>query len=97
MVMTGDNMQLSEELIKLATPQVSVLIGTLHFEFLNFFVLESLPAGIVLGISWINQHYPVIDWEQGDVISGGPKCHGSSISMLLRSASLSQGSALILE
>ncbi|CAJ0922029.1 unnamed protein product, partial [Ranitomeya imitator] len=62
------------ETVNLVTEEVELQIGALHREKLAFYVLPSLSHSFLLGLPWLRDHEPTLDWRTGDVLPWGQSC-----------------------
>uniref|UniRef100_A0A7N8YQF8 Gypsy retrotransposon integrase-like protein 1 n=1 Tax=Mastacembelus armatus TaxID=205130 RepID=A0A7N8YQF8_9TELE len=50
-----------------------------HQEMVSFHVIKTHEPTIVLGITWLQQHNPYLDWKTGRVPNWCPSCHVSCL------------------
>ncbi|KAI2661123.1 Transposon Tf2-9 polyprotein [Labeo rohita] len=53
---------------------ITVNIGLLHKEDIQFLVLEGATVDIILGCPWLVKHDPIISWGFGEVLKWGEGC-----------------------
>ncbi|MGL5596555.1 MAG: retropepsin-like aspartic protease [Aeromonas sp.] len=71
---------LDKELIQYQAPTITFRVGCLHSEPITLMVLEGSTAEVVLGLPWIAQHNPVINWRSGEVEKWSFQCLSHCIS-----------------
>ena len=54
-----------------------------HSEIIRFYVLPSPHSPIVLGLTWLKQHNPHIDWVSSSVASWSIYCHSHCLQSAL--------------
>ncbi len=59
-----------------------MLIGTLHFEFIKFYVIHSPNYPIILGLPWLCTHNPHISWREGQILQWGTTCQERCLSKI---------------
>ncbi|XP_073446703.1 LOW QUALITY PROTEIN: uncharacterized protein [Dendrobates tinctorius] len=67
--------------VEFITDEISMSVGTLHNEQMSFFVIHNLSDPVVLGMPWLHQHNPVIDWRIGDIVRWSPRCQNHCMSL----------------
>lgn len=80
----------SHHVINKQTVPLSLMVSGNHQETISFLVMDCPVTPMVLGSPWLRLHKPQVDWDTGDIISWGVRCH----SDCLRSARVSETSPL---
>ncbi|XP_072770759.1 DNA-binding protein RFX2 isoform X1 [Nerophis lumbriciformis] len=57
------------------TQPLSLKLSGNHFESINFLIIPSRSAPVVLGLTWLAKHNPHIDWVKTTIINWGLFCH----------------------
>lgn len=65
------------------TEFLQLLLSGNHRETIQFHVMPSSRAPIVLGLPWLQKHNPHIDWSAGKVVSWSSFCHASCLQSAL--------------
>lgn len=78
----------SHHVIHRQTVPLTLMVSGNHQETITFLVMDCPVTPMVLGIPWLRLHKPHVDWDTGEIISWGLKCHSSC----LRSARVSDAS-----
>ncbi|CAJ0963069.1 unnamed protein product, partial [Ranitomeya imitator] len=73
-IMAIDKTPLAKNVVKFVSKEFILKVGSCHQERITCFVLDNLPAGLVLGFPWLLVHNPVIDWEARNIVKWGPNC-----------------------
>ncbi len=82
-----DGRPLGEGRVLRITEEVKLQIGTLHSEFIQFYVIHSPNHSIILGIPWLRTHNPHISWREGPIVQWGSTCHEHCLSKIPRASS----------
>ena len=82
LVATIVNGQTLPKPIQFITAPVKLQVGVLHSEEISFYVLPDSTDPVILGLPWLQQHSPVLDWRKGDILCWGPQCQTSCLSMV---------------
>lgn len=77
-----DSTPLGNGRVEFCTPEVTLTVGVSHSEICSFLVLKNLPADLVLGLPWLQDHNPVINWSSGELEKWGSKCNQCCKSIL---------------
>lgn len=65
------------------TKPVPLILSGNHREYIQFHLISSPSAPIVLGHPWLRKHNPHIDWSAGKLISWSPFCHSTCLQSAL--------------
>ncbi len=66
------------------TESVTLRIGTLHSERIQFYVIRSPTHPLILGLPWLRTHDPQISWREGQITEWGPTCQERCLSKITR-------------
>ncbi|XP_075046976.1 IgGFc-binding protein-like [Mixophyes fleayi] len=66
------------------TPPLHLTVGTLHSEFLTFYMINCPSVPVILGHPWLQLHNPVIDWTQGEITQWRSPCSQTCLKLTLR-------------
>ncbi len=69
------------------TVSVTLRIGTLHSERIQFYVIRSPTHLLILGLPWLRTHDPQISWREGQITEWGPTCQERCLSKITRNPS----------
>ncbi len=69
------------------TESVTLRIGTLHSERIQFYVIRSPTHPLILGLPWLRTHDPQISWREGQITEWGPTCQERCLSKITRNPS----------
>ncbi len=75
-----DGRPLSEGRVQRITEEVKLQIGTLHYEFIQFYVIHSPNHSIILALPWLRTHNPHISWREGQIVQWDSTCHEHCLS-----------------
>ncbi len=64
------------------TEEVKLLIGTLHSEFIKFYIIHSPNHPIIFGLPWLCTHNPHISWREGQIFQWGTMCQERCLSKI---------------
>ncbi len=56
--------------------------GILHQETIQFYLISTSHAPIILGLPWLRKHNPNISWQESQTISWNENCFSSCISSI---------------
>ncbi|XP_077336648.1 protein orai-2 isoform X1 [Lithobates pipiens] len=73
------------------TVPLSMAVGALHLEIIQFQVISSPRFPLVIGYPWLQRHNPSFDWPRAEVLSWSPQCSETwflKVSKVLYTASL---------
>ena len=56
------------------TTPINLRVSGTHSESIKFLLIKSSQAPVVLGLSWLQRHNPLIDWSAGAIISWNLIC-----------------------
>ena len=59
---------------------IHLQVGDLHKEHISCYVLDGLPAPMVLGLPWLVTHNPVVDWQAGEIVEWSEHCKDNCLS-----------------
>ncbi len=79
-----DGRPLSKGKILRLTEPVTLHIGTLHSEEIQFYVINSPTHPLILGLPWLRTHDPQISWREGQITEWGPACQERCLSKITR-------------
>ncbi len=79
-----DGRPLSKGKILRLTEPVTLHIGTLHSEEIQFYVIHSPTHPLILGLPWLRTHDPQISWREGQITEWGPACQERCLSKITR-------------
>ncbi len=71
------------KILRLTEP-VTLRIGTLHSERIQFYVIRSPTHPLILGLPWLRTHDPQISWREGQITEWGPTCQERCLSKITR-------------
>jgi hypothetical protein len=71
------------------TTPISLQVSGNHIETIQFLLVESLQVPVVLGLSWLQQHNPSIDWSTCAIVGWSPFCHTHCLKSALPAPDLS--------
>ncbi|CAJ0934476.1 unnamed protein product [Ranitomeya imitator] len=63
-----------QETITQVTLEVELQVGALHKERIAFYVLAGLSHPMLLGLPWLRNHEPILDWRNGNILRWGEFC-----------------------
>ncbi|XDV25876.1 hypothetical protein PO909_029709 [Leuciscus waleckii] len=52
----------------------------LHRELIQFYILQAPHIPVILGLPWLREHDPLIQWTSGQIISWGESCFSDCLS-----------------
>ncbi len=79
-----DGRPLSKGKILRLTEPVTLHIGTLHSEEIQFYVIHSPTHPLILGLPWLRTYDPQISWREGQITEWGPACQERCLSKITR-------------
>ncbi|XP_023806908.1 uncharacterized protein LOC105356774 isoform X2 [Oryzias latipes] len=53
-----------------------------HFEFIRFHVLKNTDINVILGLSWLQQHNPQVDWRSGRILTWDTGCYNNCLGAM---------------
>ncbi len=83
-----DGRPLGEGRVSRITEEAKLLIGTLHSEFIKFYVIHSPNHPIILGLPWLRTHNPHISWREGQVLQWGTTCQERCLSKIPKASTI---------
>lgn len=72
------NGKLLTRVIHITAPILLILSGN-HQETVQLFVISSPLSPVVLGLPWLEQHNPHIDWSTASIVSWSDYCHAHGL------------------
>lgn len=79
-----DDRPIGEGKVLHITEEVKLQIGTLHSEYIRFYVIHSPNHAIILGLPWLRTHNPCISWREGQIIQWDATCQNHCLSRITR-------------
>ncbi len=64
------------------TEEVKLQIGTLHSEFIQFYIIYLPNHSIILRLPWLHTHNPLISWREGQILQWDSTCHERCLSKI---------------
>ncbi|KAJ8012622.1 hypothetical protein DPEC_G00044780 [Dallia pectoralis] len=61
------------------TIPLSLHLSGNHTETIQFYIISSSHAPVILGQPWLRQHNPHFDWTSGSVVSWSSYCHSTCL------------------
>ncbi len=89
-----DGRPLGEGRVSRITEEVKLLIGTLHSEFIKFYVIHSPNHPTILGLPWLHTHNPHISWREGQILQWGTTCQERCLSKIPKAATTPSSSTV---
>ncbi len=62
------------------TSRLKLTTGALHQESIQFYIISTVHASVILGLPWLRRHNPSISWRDSQIINWGVNCHTQCIS-----------------
>lgn len=62
------------------TQELVMQTGLLHTETIQFYILPTSNASIILGLPWLQCHDPHISWKEGQIIQWNNACYPKCLS-----------------
>ncbi len=87
-----DGHPLGEGRVSHITEEVKLLIGTLHSEFIKFYIIHSTNHRIILGLPWLRTHNPHISWREGQILQWGTTCQECCLSKIPKASATTSSS-----
>ncbi len=56
------------------TSRLTLVTGALHQEIIQFYIISTLHAPIILGLPWLRKHNPSISWLDSQITGWGSMC-----------------------
>uniref|UniRef100_A0A3B3RW46 DUF4939 domain-containing protein n=1 Tax=Paramormyrops kingsleyae TaxID=1676925 RepID=A0A3B3RW46_9TELE len=76
---TGERM--ADGVIHYRTVPLEMRVGALHLESLEVLVLPKTRDLLILGLPWLRQHNPHVDWVTGEILAWSRKCTNKCLSI----------------
>ncbi len=89
-----DGRPLGEGRVFCITEEVKLLIGTLHSEFIKFYVIHSPNNPIILGLPWLRTHHPHISWREGQILQWGTTCQERCLAKIPKASTTPSSSTV---
>ncbi len=64
------------------TSRLKLTTGALHQESIQFYIIPTVHASVILGLPWLRRHNPNISWRDSQIINWGANCHTQCISQV---------------
>ncbi len=64
------------------TSRLTLTTGALHHESIQFYIIPTAHASIILGLPWLRRHNPGISWQDSQIIRWGANCFSQCISQV---------------
>ncbi len=64
------------------TSRLMLTTGALHRESIQFYIIPTAHASIILGLPWLRKHNPSISWRDSQIINWGANCLSQCISQV---------------
>uniref|UniRef100_A0A8C7Y9I5 Gypsy retrotransposon integrase-like protein 1 n=1 Tax=Oryzias sinensis TaxID=183150 RepID=A0A8C7Y9I5_9TELE len=65
----------------LVTESIKMQIDN-HFELVRFHILRNTEIPIILGLSWLQQHNPQLNWRSGRILAWDVNCHSNCLGAM---------------
>ncbi len=56
------------------TSRLTLITGALHQEIIQFYIISTLHAPVILGLPWLRKHDPSISWRDSQITGWGSTC-----------------------
>ncbi len=56
------------------TSCLTLVTGALHQEIIQFYIISTLHAPVILGLPWLRKHDPSISWRDSQITGWGSTC-----------------------
>ncbi len=56
------------------TARLTLVTGALHQEIMQFYIIPTLHAPVILGLPWLRKHNPSISWQDAEITGWGSRC-----------------------
>ncbi len=56
------------------TSRLTLVTGALHQEIIQFYIISTLHAPVILGLPWLRKHDPSISWRDSQITGWGSTC-----------------------
>ncbi len=64
------------------TSRLKLTTGALHQESIQFYIIPTMHASVILGLPWLRRHNPSISWRDCQIINWGADCLTQCISQV---------------
>ncbi len=64
------------------TSRLTLTTGALHHESIQFYIIPTAHASVILGLPWLRRHNPSISWRDSQIINWGANCFSQCISQV---------------
>ncbi len=64
------------------TSRLMLTTGALHRQSIQFYIIPTAHASIILGLPWLRKHNPSISWRHSQIINWGANCLSQCISQV---------------
>ncbi len=64
------------------TSRLMLTTGALHRESIQFYIIPTAHASIILGLPWLRRHNPSISWRDSQITNWGANCLSQCISQV---------------
>ncbi len=64
------------------TSRLTLTTGALHQESIQFYIIPTVHASVILGLPWLRRHNPSISWRDSQITNWGTNCLTHCISQV---------------